>query len=420
MTDALKIIIAREYLERVKRKSFIITTILMPVLMLAIMAAPALIMVFSEAEEQVIAVIDDSGVIEKRLHDMGDLKFVSATQNVDSLKKSEDYSAILVIGRNVVKNPSENITLYTHGSLSMVTESVITNQIEKAVEKQRIDSYGIDNLANIMKDVQVDISLKTLRIDGDEETSTSSQLSWALGLFMDFLLYMFIMFYGQAVMNSIIEEKTNRVLEIVVASVNPTSLMLGKILGIGAVAVTQLLIWAALIGVGASFLMPIASKAVLASDDLGMMQALSQISDHSFVLQLGMFMLLFMIGGYLIYSSIYAAIGSAVDNIQDGAQLSSLATIPVVLAFIASNAVLANPNSTLAVWVSMFPLTSPMVMMTRMPFGIPMWQVWVSLVLLYASTLFMVWLAAKIYRVGIFMYGKKPSIAEMLRWARYK
>lgn len=420
MKEAIKIIVAREYFERVKRKSFIITTVLMPVLMLALMMAPAVIMYFSTGEKQTIAVVDDSGIIAKKLHNVDDIKFISATEDVAKLKSSEDFTAILVIGKDVVKNPDKNVTLYTHGSPSMITEGVVKNQIEKAIENERINSYEIANLAKIMKDVQVDLNIKTMRLDGDEETSTSSSMSWGLGLLMDFILYMFIMIYGQAVMNSIIEEKTNRVLEIVVASVNPTALMLGKILGIGAVAVTQMLIWAVLIGLGAIFLMPFVSSAVMASDDFGMIQALSQISDPSFVIQLGVFMLLFMIGGYLIYSSIYAAVGSAVDNIQDGAQLSSLATMPVLIAFLASNAVLTNPNSQIAIWTSMFPLTSPMVMMTRMPFDIPVWQAWVSLIILYASTLFMVWVAAKIYRVGIFMYGKKPTVMEMIRWARYK
>lgn len=422
MKSALGIIISREYLERVKRKSFIITTILMPLLMLAMMVAPALIMALSGPEEQTIAVIDDSGVVAPRLQNEGDIKFVPVNTALADLKADDNYQAILVIGKDVISEPDGNISLYTHGSPSMVTEQFISGQLSDVIEDQRIRAYEIDNLRQILDEVNVDVQLQTYRLDKEEETATSSILSYLLGTFMMLILYMFIMLYGQMVMTSIIEEKNNRVLELVVSSVKPTDLMMGKILGIGAVAVTQILIWAVLL-IGCSiWIMPLLSTSVAQSGtaDPAMIQAAAQLADPSFMGQLLIFMVLFLIGGYLFYSSIYAAIGSAVDNIQDASQLTSIAIVPIILALIISMSVVQDPNSALALWTSYIPFTSPMVMMARVPFGIPVWQSIVSLVILYVSFVGMIWLAAKIYRVGIFMYGKKPTVAELIRWTRYK
>jgi ABC-2 type transport system permease protein len=224
------------------------------------------------------------------------------------------------------------------------------------------------------------------------------------------------------VMTSIIEEKGNRVLEIVVSSVKPTHLMLGKILGIGAVAVTQIVIWALLVFAFMQFGMPALSDTMssAAADDADLATIMALISNTGFIMSMFGYMILFLIGGYLFYSAIYAAIGSAVDNIQDASQLQSVALAPIFLSLILSTAVVADPNSTLATWLSIIPFTSPMVMMTRLPFGVNAWETIASLVVLYASTLAIVWLSAKIYRVGIFMYGKKPSYKELIRWARYK
>ncbi len=420
MKSALSIIISREYLERVKRKSFIITTILMPLVMLAMMVAPALIALMSKPEEQTIAVIDDSGVIAKSLHDSDEISFKSVTDDLDAVKGNEDYEAILVIGKNVVNSPTDNVTMYTHSSPSMTTEAYISGQIEKAIEDRRISSYDIDNLRQIMDNVQVDLTMKTYRLDQEEESETSSMLSYLLGTLMMLILYIFIMLYGQMVMTSIIEEKNNRVLELVVSSVKPNDLMLGKILGIGAVAVTQILIWAILLIVGSIWIMPMISGAAASSDDPSLTAALTQLGDPVFMGQLLVFMVLFLIGGYLFYSSIYAAIGSAVDNIQDASQLQTIAIVPIILAFIVSMSVVQDPNSGMAFWTSIIPFTSPMVMMARMPFGIPVWQSILSIVVLYVSFFGMIWVAAKIYRVGIFMYGKKPSVVELIRWVKYK
>jgi ABC-2 type transport system permease protein len=421
MANALSLIIEREYAERVKRKSFIITTIVVPIVMIALMAAPALFMIFSKPESKTLQVVDNTGLIASRLEGNDDIRFVPATAPVDSMRGDEAVEGILVIGSDAVANPEKSITLYTRGSISMVTDAFITGQLRSAVEDVRLERYNIPDIKEIMEDVKADVTLKTIRIDKDEDTETSTGLSYFLSLAMDMLLYMFILIYGQMVMTSIIEEKTNRVLEIVVSSARPFDLMLGKITGVGLVAVTQILIWAVLIGTAAAVATPFLTPETLGSDMPDEVAAgISQITDPGFLLSLLLYALLFFIGGFLFYASIFAAIGSAVSNVQDASQLSTIATMPVIIGIIGSMAILNNPSSALAFWISVIPFTSPMAMMARLPYGVPGWEIALSLVLLYLSFVFMIWLCGKIYRVGIFMYGKKPTLIEIIRWARYK
>lgn len=420
MKSALSIVIAREYLERVKRKSFIISTLLVPFFMALIMIAPAAFMLLSKPESKVVAVIDETGVVAPRLHGNDEVKFVvTLDEPLDSARVNSGYDAILVIGHDAVRKPTESVTLYSHGSLTLVSDSFISGQIEDAIEDVRLEAYNISNLKKILDEVEVDLSMTVIDIDKESDTETSSLLSYFLALAMDMILYMFILIYGQMVMTSIIEEKSNRVLEIVVSSVKPTQLMMGKIIGVGLVAITQILIWAALLALGSSWLVPFMAGSEM-SDQPEVAAVLSQLSDTGFFVSLFVYMILFFIGGYLFYSSIFAAIGSAVDNIQDASQLTSVATMPVIIGIVASMSAIQNPSSGLAFWLSMIPFTSPMTMAVRLPFGVPFWEVALSLALLYISILFLIWLCAKIYRVGIFMYGKKPSLAEVIRWARYK
>ncbi len=315
----------------------------------------------------------------------------------------------------------------------MMLEGEISSQVERIVEEERMKVYSVD-VKSIMDAVESDLSVNTVRTDRDK--TTSSGLSYALGFILTFLLYMILLLYGQMVMTSIIEEKNNRVLEIVVSSVKPTGLMLGKICGIGLVAVTQIVIWAVLIVAMSAFVMPALLPADVAADitsinsgmgaptqsalDSDFLAALAVIADPTYVLTLFGILLLFLIGGFLLYSAVFAAIGSAVDNIQDASQLQTVAMLPIILGIVFGMMAAGDPTSSIAVWTSIIPFTSPMVMMARIPYGIPSWQIILSLVLLYASFLASVWVAAKIYRVGIFMYGKKPTVKELIRWARYK
>lgn len=417
----LSLIIQREYFERVKRKSFIITTIIVPIVMIGLMIAPGLIMALGKAESKNVVVVDNTRVLAPRLESNEEIKFVTSMLPVDSLRADENNEAILVIGSNAIEDPSQGITLLTRNSISMMTDAYITGQLKNAIEDIRLEAYNIPDIKQIIESVHADVALSTIRIDAEQDKETSSEFSYILALVLDMLLYMFILLYGQMVMTSIIEEKNNRVLEIVVSSVKPFQLMMGKIAGVGFVAITQILIWAALIAVGISVALPfLTPETVGEQSSTEMMAAVSQISDTGFLLTILVCTVLFFIGGFLFYSSIYAAIGSAVSNVQDASQLSTIATLPVIIGIIASMAIIQDPNSAFSFWISIIPFTSPMAMMSRLPYGVPFWEIALSVCVLYLSFLFMIWLCGKIYRVGIFMYGKKPTLIEIIRWARYK
>lgn len=420
MKSSLSLIVSREFYQRVSRKSFIITTILMPILMVGLMMAPALIMSLSTPEEKQIAVVDKSGMIGETLQDGTSTKFLQFPANTDvsSLEENDDFYGVLIIGQDIINNPS-SVTFRIHEAASLEVESNISSQISEAVENIRLAEKGYDNLRNVLAEVEADVMIVSERIG--EESTTSSVLSYGLGMLMTLILYMFLLIYGQMVMTSIIEEKNNRVLEIVVSSVKPSNIMLGKILGIGLVATLQVLIWALLICSATVWLVPsLLGSMVSGGADSGLLAAFSTLGDLGFMIGLFTYLLLFLIGGFLFYSAIFAAIGSSVDNIQDASQLQSIVVVPIILGLVMAMSVVNDPNSTLAFWLSLIPFTSPMVMLARIPFGIPTWEIIVSLVVLFVSTLFMVWIAAKIYRVGIFMYGKKPNVKDLIRWARYK
>ena len=421
MANSLGLVIGREYFERVKRKSFIISTILVPVLMIALMAAPALFMLLGKSEQKTVQVVDNTGALAARLSGNDEITFVAASLPVDSLRADEGNEAILVIGSGAIDDPTHGITLLSRGSVSMMTDAYITGQLRNAIEDARLESYNIPDIKKILADVQADVRMSTVRIDQEKDTETSSEFSYFLALAMDMMLYMFIIIYGQMVMTSIIEEKNNRVLEIVVSSVKPFQLMLGKITGVGLVAITQILIWALLIGTATAVATPFLTPETLGDDvPVEIAGAISQFTEPGFLISLLLYTLLFFIGGFLFYASIYAAIGSAVSNVQDASQLSSIATMPVIIGIIGSMAIMNDPGSTLAFWISVIPFTSPMAMMARLPYGVPGWEIALSLLMLYVAFIFMIWLCGKIYRVGIFMYGKKPTLLEIVKWARYK
>lgn len=432
----LSLVIRREYLERVQKKSFIITTLLMPVFMLLLSAAPALIMSIQTSDTKEIAVVDNSGVIANTLESNELAKYVATEQPLDSLIPSERWDGIVVIGADVVSKP-DDITYYSRDAAPIELMRDLTQQIELAIEHQRMEGYGIPDLDKILDEVKVDVDCNLMRInDQNEATESNQMLSTIIGFATAFVLYMFLIMYGQMVMMSIIEEKNNRVLEIVVSSVKPAQLMMGKILGVCLVAVTQVVLWTLVFLAISSLLVPAFMSPELSADvaaynagtleadaaysDITLIQAMSALGNVGYILGMFGYMLLFLIGGFLFYSGIYAALGSAVDNVQDGGQLQIIAILPIILGLVFAVSVVQDPSSQLAVIMSFIPFTSPMVMMARVPFDIPAWQIWVSLVILYASFVGMVWLAAKIYRVGIFMYGKKPTIKELIRWATYK
>ena len=435
--NKIGIIIAREFNERVRKKSFIISTLLMPILMLGMMAAPTLMMLFAKGEHKQIIVLDDSHHIAERLTGDEELEFLIGDTPLEQARADSEIFGVLWIGEDIVENPS-NVKLYTSSSSSMSLESNISSQMERIIEQERLKRYGIENLEQIIEDVKANVTLTTYRNDlaeeGVEEEATSSGVAYLLGLVLGMMLYMFLMIYGSMVMTSVIEEKGSRVLDVLVSSVKPFELMMGKILGVASVAVTQIAIWAVLVcGLSAAVLPALMPEdmmqtvqaveagtmtSVEAGIDADMLSAVALATDPVKLVMMFVWLLLFLVGGFLFYSAMFAAVGSAVDSIQDASQLQTPITVPIILALILAMSVFNDPGSSLAFWGSVVPFTSPVVMMARIPFGIPTWEIVLSLVLLYISVAGMAWMAGKIYRVGVFMHGKKPTLKELLSWIR--
>lgn len=433
----IKIIAEREFNERVRKKSFIITTILMPIAFVALMFVPALMMNVSSDEVKEVIVVDHSGMVADKLTTDGQLAFRPSDVPFEELKEQRnEVFGILVIGDDVATNPS-NVQLYTYESSTINIESSITEQVRTIIEAEKLKQYNIEDLDEILNEIKTPVSLqvKQLNESGDAKDS-SAILNIALAYIFGFLIYMFVFLYGNMVMQGVIEEKSNKVMEVMVSSVKPFQLMMGKILGIAAVAITQFMIWVVFIlVVGACAMSLLGGEEMLAAAQAGgAMDAvgsagvsidkeaaslINTITDPAYLLRIFGGFLIYFVGGYLLYAAMFAAVGSAVDNEKDTNNLQLPITIPLILALFVMMSAMQEPNGPLAVWFSMIPFTSPIVMMVRLPYGLPD-GFWWSVVLLYGTFVATVWLAGKIYRVGVFMYGKKPTLGELLKWARYK
>lgn len=435
------LIIAREFKERVYKKSFIIATLAMPLLILVLSAAPTLIMFYAKGETKHISVIDNSGLIAGQLSSNEEVIF-STSESGDlqtELKRSldEEGFGVLYIGADIIDSPS-NVQLYTNSSSSMMIEESIASQIKEIIETERLKAYDIENLNEILDKVRANVTLTTFRnSDTQESKASSSAVAGFVGVALGFVLYFFLVIYGSIVMSSIIEEKNSRILEVLVSTVRPFDMMMGKILGVALVAATQIAIWGVLIVAISSIALPMMMPQEIMSSveavrggvdvttlatsgiDTDMVTAMASLTNTGYIAQMVGLLLLFMVGGFLLYAAMYAAVGASVDTAQDAQQLTTPITIPIILAFITTTMVMNDPNSPLVVWLSMIPFTSPIVMMARIPSGIPTWEITVSLAALYATFVVMVWLAGKIYRVGIFMHGKKPTFKDLWRWMKY-
>lgn len=432
--NKIGIIIAREYYERVRKKSFIIVTLLMPIFMIALMVAPALLMTVTTGDTKVVDVIDKSGLILPKLESDQALVFAPAEQTLDSLRVTDNgHFGVLYIPADVVDRP-DRIRLYANEASSVALEENINGQLSKIIEDIKLRDYNIENIDKILADVRTNVSVQVLDNSTEGESSTSTLTSFAIGTLLGFILYMFLILYGQMVMTSVIEEKGNRVLEVLVSSCTPFQMMMGKILGVALVALTQIAIWGVLITAAAAvlpaLLPPDVAADMVASQagnqafhsnvDADTLSALTLITDLRYIINIFFWFIMFAVFGFLFYAALFAAAGSAVDNIQDAGQLTTPIMLPIIIALLLEFTIINDPNSSLAFWFSMIPFTSPIVMLARVPFGIPLWQPALSLVLLVASFVAATWLAGKIYRVGIFMYGKKPSLKEIVRWVKYK
>jgi ABC-2 type transport system permease protein len=441
-------IISREYLTRVRKKSFLIMSIIGPVLFAGLMIAPAWFAQMEDTEEKLIAVADSSHLFLGEFPETEYIKFeylpdADIQKYKDNFYQS-NYYAILYISKVVVNSPNA-VFLYSDKSPNLGLQMHIANAIEKRLEHDKLKTYGIDK--NVLDAIKTNISIKSVKLSKTgEEKENNFTLAMILGYLAGFLIYFTIFFSGSQVMRGVIEEKSNRIVEVIISSVKPFQLMMGKIVGVGLVALTQFALWGVLtIGlysVAVPLLMPdianpekqeqiqnfvqtgsslnsqtpVNSSDEMTSELFEMMGALNDINFTVMILSF----IFFFFGGFFLYSAMFAAIGSAVDSEADTQQFMLPVTIPLILAIVVMINIVHNPEIQIAYWFSIIPFTSPVVMMARIPFGVPYSQIFLSIFLLIITFILIIWLSAKIYRTGILMYGKKTSWKEIWKWIKYK
>ncbi len=452
------IVIGHEYSTRVRKKSFILTTLLTPIGMALLICVPALIMLFSGKENQKVKVIDESGIVAPYLENSEHTTYVmgEAGETADALKdRFDELDYYAIVGISPLDEKGEvSVVSYSKEPLNMDLKTSINRAVNKAVENRKLMQYDIQNLDAILADVKTDIKLNSMTLTNDGDAKEDSvEVYMVLSYLMSFLIYMFVFMFGTMVMRSVIDEKSSRVVEVIVSSVKSVELMMGKIIGVALVALTQFFIWIALTlvivtavntvagpkllqdmggmetvlatagedgNIGPNDMTSILEAAGSDPDASGFVKILGQIKDLNWGYIIGCFLIYFLLG-YLLYASMFAAIGAAVDNEADTNQLQLPITIPLIIGLFIMLHTFEHPSSALSVWTSIIPWTSPMVMLARIPFGVvPSWQLILSIVLLLVTFLATAWLSAKIYRIGILTYGKKSTFKDLLKWMKLK
>ncbi len=454
------LIISREYRNRVAKKSFLLLTFLTPVLMAALIVTPIFLASIKDDEERVVAVVDQTGLygefFEGLKSDECSFEVIkeqgarSSEQGIGNREQGvggnfefsdfssqllSDYSAFVIISDDLSVN-SNALMMYSQKQVPSSIRRFIESSLEDYIEEQTLASYNIPKLKEMISEAKVDVKVTTYKLSEDGVTTSDSDIASVIGMLTTMLIYMFIFVSGAQVMNSVVQEKVNRIVEVMVCSVRPWELMWGKIVAVGLTCLTQMALWVVLtlliVGVAmgvmdislessqmampnAQQLADMSGQGLNSQFDSQYISSLLSI-DWGFVL---MMFVVYFIGGYLLYSSLFAAIGASVDNEADTSQFMMPITIIVLFALYAGIYSAENPDGPLAFWCSMIPFTSPMVMMVRVPFDVPMWQLGLSLGLLALTIVGTVWLSAKIYRVGILMYGKKPTVKEIIKWIKY-
>lgn len=444
------IIIGREFTTRVRKKSFLILTLVVPILLAGFYAFLMWMLLKNDTQERKIAVVNQSA-IENPFTKINNTTFdetdSSITENTaPKFLKENNYYAIIWIPENIMSNPE--IPIYSFSQVPMELKNEITAQLRKKIEDIKraviIEESNIPDLEQKLASTYTPVLVRTLKVSEDtgEAKESSSEIASAIGLVAGMIIYIFIFMYASQVMKGVIEEKTNRIIEVLVSSVKPFQFLLGKIIGVAAVGLVQFLIWVVfgilLILIMQAFFLPgldlealrnagnltgnmteMAGTDHLSTEQLQMIQQIAMTIDPLFIAQfLGAF-LFYFIGGYLLYASLFAAIGAAVDNETDSQQFLTPLSIVLVVGLYIGFAAMKSPESPLVFWSSLIPFTSPIVMLVRIPFGVPGWELICSMLILVASFIFFTWLSGRIYRIGILMYGKKVTWKELLKWLKY-
>lgn len=446
----IKTIIGREYLTRVKKKSFLLTTFIVPILFAALCILPSVIMFMAKDTGKKVAVVDQSGIVMPYLVDTDAVDYQDySAEPADSMKARFEELGLDVL---VIVSPLDtvaktvSVSSYSPKPLSMELKEGVQSKVNDAVEDYRLALYDITDLKQIMEDVKANISMSTYTMDeSGEEKITSSEVYMIISMILSIIIYMFIAMFSGMVMQSVIEEKASRVVEVLVSSVKATELMFGKIIGVACVALTQFFLWIVLtlvlVGgfsafVGFDSLMgdtaqteqmmemtaqmggvDMAEMTAAMQEEEGLGAVLSTLKDINWVQMIFAFIIYFALG-YLLYASLFAAIGSAVENEADTTQLQMPITLPLMLAFFIALYAFNAPDSQIVWWGSMIPFTSPIVMLARIPFGVPMWELALSIALLVMTFGACGWLSAKIYKIGILMFGKKTTFKDLWKWLR--
>ena len=447
----IKTIISREYLTRVQKKSFLLITFLGPVFFAAIALLPSIIMFMAEDKGKQIAVVDQSGIVLPKMESDATITYHDySTANPDSLKTqlSElEMDAMVLVSPLDSSTKSVNVSAFSNSPISVDLKERISDKIDEAVEDYRISLYDVGDLKQIMNEVKSDVNISTYTLGEDgEEKISSSEVFMIISLLLSTIIYFFIAMFSGMVMQSVIEEKTSRVVEVLVSSVKATELMFGKIIGVACVALTQFLLWIVLtavlvIGVSAFVgfdtmmgdpaqseqMMQMTGQmsgvdmeqvtAVTEGDGLGVV--ISTLKEINYGQLIFGFFIYFALG-YLLYASFFAAIGSAVENEADTQQLQMPITVPLIIGFFIAFYAFKAPDSAVVFWGSMIPFTSPIVMLARIPFGVPAWELALSIAILVGTFIACGWASAKIYQIGILMFGKKTTFKDLWKWLRMK
>ncbi|HAT65432.1 MAG TPA: ABC transporter permease [Flavobacteriaceae bacterium] len=435
----LSLIIKREYLNKVRNKSFIIMTFLSPLLMVGIFSLVAYLSQLNNDKVRTISVLDESGLFAHQFEDDDNLKFellkgISLEEAKTKAEAEEVYGLLFIPKSDNIDDLSKRIVFYSEDSPSLMVMDNIEDVIQSKANAIKLKEAGIDS--ELIKNLRVNIDPQLETFRGEETSKLGSGLKLIFGGAAGYLLFMFIIIYGNMIMRSVIEEKTSRIIEVIISSVKPIKLLLGKIFGTSLAGITQFMAWVILLGVlsfvvTAIFGVDISTIQSPQQEMMNQMQnnpegmegiiveVLREINNLPLTNLIIMF-LFFFIGGYLLYASLYAAIGAAVDSETDTQQFMLPMLLPLILAvYVGFFTVIEDPHGTVSQVFSFIPFTSPVVMLMRIPFGVPIWQQILSLVILFATFIGTVWFAAKIYRVGILMYGKKPSYKELIKWIKY-
>lgn len=432
------IIIQREFMTRVKKKSFILLTILMPFIFAALIMVPLMLATIEGDEQKTVMVVDKTGRYVGSLKSTANYAFVPTADNKDEFyTEDSEVEAVVQITADLAKNPKA-VTIYSPREVKAELLSYVETCLGEQVRREKLSAYNIPELETIIADIQTDFHVATVKRNAEgDETSSNTYIAMTAGFIFTFLIYMFVMSYGGMVMQSVMEEKTNRIVELMVSSVKPFQLMMGKIIGVALVGFVQLAIWGVMLSIilvvcGSVFGLSTAPAVPAVAGADAQMAAMAQQAGGGEAAEimsalmglpyaeLSIMFVLYFVGGYLLYASFFAAVGASINAQEDSSQFIMPVVLIMVFGLYAAMYSAENTNGPLAFWASIFPLTSPIVMMVRIPFGVPWWEEVLSLGLLFATSMAFVWISARIYRVGILMYGKKPSLREMLKWVRWR